>query len=197
MAGAVWTSGYLIPTETVSMVLDLFTDGLVAVAISQNLVSFEGGGMRLVSKLVDQNFPAIGRIISDTLAAGTEAGTATVEVRGLMDGLRRVQIAAEAKRDAGIITKEVRLSCETRHVVVSTPPAGTEAATAEDSVEACITGDFGTIAANGVLLQRALESAPGETACITIMAGNMPLMVLKCPSPEHSGFASYLTLHRI
>lgn len=207
--GVALPSPYLIPTETVAMVLALFTAAAgggaacpaVDVTLSEALLAFEAPGLRFVSKLVDQTFPALERIIQDTLSKGHEQAQTTIDVRDFKATLRRIQLAAEAKKDGGIITKEIRLSCDGQgggaHIVVSTPPGGADQAAAEEAVDAPIDGDFGTIGVNSVLLSRALDAAPGETACLRLYSGNLPLLVMTCPAPEHQGFSTYLTLHRI
>lgn len=171
--GAEAMPGVIISRKTIGVLLPLLTKRAeknatepVRIGVSASKIGIEIGNIRLVSKLVDGDFPDYRRIIP------TDQSTFAKMPRRLL------QIASE--RAAAILdgkSKVVRLAFSGAQQDGLTLTSASEAADIEDKLDVILEGPAETVAVNGHYLAEGLASFSCDDITLSIKAADIPLLL--------------------
>ncbi|MFV0256842.1 MAG: DNA polymerase III subunit beta [Acidimicrobiales bacterium] len=125
----------------------------VEVRLGEREASFKVGSVRLITRLIEGDFPNVGGLIPES-----HPNTLTVNREELLDGLRRVKLLA---RESTPIRLE--MSADGLELVAVTQDVGT----ARESIEATYAGSDLVVAFNPQYLLDGAEVSPSETITLS------------------------------
>ncbi len=155
----------IIPSKAINELQRLLKpEGDVHVRINDNHISFEINGSRLVSKLIEGNYPNYRQVIPSNTTERVE-----VDREAFLDTVRRVSILATDKSNS------VKLSfgLNTVNVMANTPDVGE----ATEQVDVRYTGKEFAIAFNPEFLMAPLKNLTSETVYIDMIDEMSPGVV--------------------
>lgn len=141
-------TGVIIPSKTIAEAVKIAneTGDAVTVSVAANAVAFQSGANRIVSKVIEGNFPDYMRVVSFTTS-----NAATVESGHLVDAVRRASIAADGK------SRQVILDFQEGRLEVSARGQGE----AMDEIECDLTGDQTRFGFNAAYVSQCASSTDG------------------------------------
>jgi DNA polymerase-3 subunit beta len=156
--------GVIIPRKTVGILKkSLASAGDVKISAGENLICFDIGGLQIVSKLVDGQFPDYERIIPKEFASEFKCNTANV-----IGAFERMSVASDGK------TNGVKVSVAGNVLKFE---AATADSSASDEIEAEYTGDEFAFKVNYKLIVDALRRVSTENTVIKFNNPSTPILV--------------------
>lgn len=156
------STSILIPVKGIrELVKTMPEDARVRVTSDGNLVEFNFGSTRLISRLIDEEFPDYQRVIPEEYEQRIELSTAR-----LLDAVKRVTLLADEK------TKRLMLEFGTDELTLKAED--TEEGAGEEKISIDYGGEKISIAFNGEYLADVLKHVPDDEIYLDLISSDSP-----------------------